>query len=124
LRAAFSTAPLRVHLDRVEVVTRVLIAEEGGSVEDRGYPLTGGGVRGVVASRLLVCCAVALLILLALAAEPALAQQTQTPQSVGGGEVGYIDWFYHLPLALGCALLVVAVDAFVILRYVRRKGEA
>jgi hypothetical protein len=92
---------------------------------NRGHEDSAGVLRLRIQSvvvALLPALAGALLVL--LVAGPALAQQTQTPQTLGGGEIGYADWFYHLPLALGCALLVVAVDTFVILRYVRREQEA
>lgn len=86
-------------------------------MQDGEYPVVERRIGRIYLSAVI---AVALVLLLA-AGGPALAQETQTPQTLGGGEIGYLDWLYHLPLALGCALLVVAVDAFVILRYIRGK---
>ncbi|MGH3085697.1 MAG: hypothetical protein ACRDSJ_00080, partial [Rubrobacteraceae bacterium] len=40
-----------------------------------------------------------------------------------GRQIETIDWIYHIPLALGCVLFVVAVDAFVIIKFVQRDRE-
>jgi hypothetical protein len=52
----------------------------------------------------------------------AIAQQ-RTPDILeeGGRKIEPIDWAYHLPLALGVALLVLVVDAIVIIRAILRR---
>ncbi len=52
----------------------------------------------------------------------AIAQQ-RTPDILEGGgrKIEPIDWVYHLPLALGAALLVLVVDAIVIIRGILRR---
>ncbi len=52
----------------------------------------------------------------------AIAQQ-RTPDILEGGgrKIEPIDWAYHLPLALGAALLVFVVDAIVIIRIILRR---
>jgi hypothetical protein len=58
-------------------------------------------------------------------ARPAVAQESSVVAlaQTGGREVGLRDWINHLPLALGAAFLVITVDAFVIIRFVRGRKE-
>ncbi len=48
----------------------------------------------------------------------ASAAQERTPDLLeeGGRKLETTDWLWHLPLALGAALVVIVVDAIVILR--------
>lgn len=39
----------------------------------------------------------------------------------GGRQIEMIDWVYHVPLAIGCILFVVIVDAIVIIKFVKRR---
>jgi len=55
-----------------------------------------------------------------LAQEPG-TQGTELMQG-GSREIEVVDWIYHLPVALGCALLVIIVDAVVIFKAVRGQG--
>ena len=58
-----------------------------------------------------------------LGAGTAFAQVQQSPDLMheGGRQVEQIDWLRHLPLALGCALVVVIVDAVVVLKLLRQR---
>lgn len=38
----------------------------------------------------------------------------------GERQIEAVDWAYHVPLAIGCILFVVAVDAIVIYMFVKR----
>ncbi len=66
---------------------------------------------GRIGRALLVMAAVACVAL--LNARAALAQDE-------GRQIEVIDWVYHVPLAIGCILFVVVVDAVVIYKFVKR----
>ena len=80
-----------------------------------------------------VACALLLLVLLAvvtiLDAREAAVQSpaiglSLLAQEGGGRELGPSDWVNHIPLALGAALLVIAVDAFVIIKFIRGRRRS
>lgn len=97
--------------------------------------LEGIGAYCIAASLRLRFVAFVLLALVllvgAMLLEPsvALAQGSEVQRSPellqgGGRELGVRDWISHLPLALGVVLVVVAVDAFVIFKFVRGRQES
>ena len=70
---------------------------------------------------------VVLLVVVSVLDPRAAAAQSSTlgisllAQEAGGRELALSDWVNHVPLALGAALLVIAVDAFVIIRFIRSR---
>ena len=104
-------------------------------VNDERVGLTGkdgmaGMHRRAFAYAMPVVCLLLLLVLfagLALLDPHAAVAQEQSPDIVEGSgrEIGPTDWLYHLPLALGAAMVVIVVDAIVILKIIlgRRRRQ-
>ncbi len=61
-----------------------------------------------------------ILLLVAAVMCAMLADSRMALAQSGGRQIEVIDWVYHVPLAIGCVLFVVVVDAVVIYKFVKR----
>lgn len=77
--------------------------------------------RGTFSYALSVAFVFLLLVGITLLDPGAAAAQdlSDTTSKAGGRDLGLRDWLDHLPLVLGAALVVVAVDAIVIVKVIR-----
>ena len=84
--------------------------------------------RGGASYRVRLVVLILLLLVGALLLDPSVAAAQELSPDTNSEMVGRFltvrDWLNHLPLALGVTLLVVAIDAFVVVKFVLPKRRS